>query len=324
MITPSSEMLNWIDQALETVGQARHGAVEMVRDAARSTVFRIPCNRGRCYFKVDHFASVGEGAIVFRLTQLVPEHVAEVIAFDSTSGWLLSRDMGDCSLDTRPEPDWLACVRALATLQRATSPEVEEWLKLGAPDWRGEALVARIDRLIADTWMLRPGEPDGITTVHYEHICSRRDLDVARVRRLAEDAIPAALVHQDVVGENVVWAAHGPCFIDWSDAVVAHPFYACDRLLDAHWSDRAWRERIIGAYLEPFEDLAPASILRTRFDDVLQMRALYEGLRWHREITKFGHEHPQSHRLRRDVVAGMTMVAEFDLRRASTRPADPS
>ena len=126
---------------------------------------------------------------------------------------------------------------------------------------------------------------------------------------LADDGVPAMLVHQDLVPENLVWSADRVVFLDWSDTVVGHPFFGLDRLLDFCWSDPEIKAAVIEAYIAGFADFASADRLRRSFDRVLWLRVLYEDLRWHHEILAVPADSEHAGRLRADQLAGLRMVA---------------
>ena len=77
----------------------------------------------------------------------------------------------------------------------------------------------------------------------------------------------------------------GVCIFDWSDVVLGHPFFACDRLLDACWSDAVRKATIVDACLAAWRDLASLDTLRAEFAACQKLRVLYEGLRWTDEIA---------------------------------------
>ena len=109
--------------------------------------------------------------------------------------------------------------------------------------------------------------------------------------------------------ENIAVSANGPVLLDWSDVVVGHPFFACDRLLDACWTDAARKEAVIAAYLSAFDAVADAEILRRSFDAVLFLRVVYEGVRWMDEIEDLDPEAEHRRRLWADALAGLRAMA---------------
>jgi len=80
---------------------------------------------------------------------------------------------------------------------------------------------------------------------------------------------------------------------------------------DACWSDAPRKAAVIDAYLAVFEDAAAPERLRASFQRVLQLRVLYEGVRWRDEIAALDPTGPDAERLRADQLVGLRMMAEF-------------
>ena len=83
----------------------------------------------------------------------------------------------------------------------------------------------------------------------------------AGLRRLESFGLPETLVHGDLHPWNSVVEPHGIRLIDWSDAMVAHPFLDLGAAL---WEPMEGDEHaaILEAYLEPWAELLPTDELR--------------------------------------------------------------
>lgn len=277
--------------------------VAVVRNGARSTVVRWTTERGVAWFKADHLLPPPEAAVLEELVRRVPGHVARPVALDPVRGWSLTHDAGPAGLDGASTADWCRVARDFGTVQRATLRDVDVWLDLGCADRRGarlrDCLLAFLDRF---------GPQLGSASASAVDRLRERVRDACD--DLAGDGLPPALVHQDVVPENLVAAPTGTVFLDWSDTVVGHPFFGLDRLLDFCWTDRERRDAVVAAYLDAFDDLAPRPRLERSFSRVLSLRVLYEGLRWEREIDAVGAQTEHGARLLADLLAGLSMAAE--------------
>ncbi len=298
----AGDPVRWIAGCLPTPCRE----VETVRETARSTVVRLTTDAGIVYFKADHILPPSEACIIGRLAPHLPHLVPQVVALDEERGWSLTHDAGSTgptSLDDQPTEAWRAVSRAFGMLQRNTGRGPDDWVTVGCRDLRGgrllEALQAMLEHVSAE---LDATDRDGLTRMlpRIEEACDD----------LAHDGIPATLVHQDLVPENLVWKAEQVVFLDWSDTVVGHPFFGLDRLLDSCWSDAPRKAAVIADYLSGFEDAASPERLQRSFDRVLWLRVLYEGLRWHHEIQALDPASEHAQRLRVDQLQGLTMVAQ--------------
>jgi len=295
------DVLDWREW-LERSAPGEVRGVEVLRDTARSLVARATTGDGALYLKHDRILPPPECAVVARLAERSPSSVPQLVAADEALGLGLSVGAGAAGLDGAPTTAWCRVTRTLGEMQRETLVDADEWVGIGCRDLRGahlhEALLEMLDAA-------RGHVP--------EHVADRLDAQRPRIAEacddLADDGIPAGLVHQDVVPENVVVRGDRVVVLDWSDTVVGHPFFACDRLLDACWGDATRKQAVIDAYLGAFEGVAPVERLRASFARVLSLRVLYEDLRWHHEIAAVGDDADHVTRLRNDIAVGLTMVA---------------
>ncbi len=301
LTTLAGSPVDWIEQLLPA---ACHTA-ETVREAARSTVVRLTTDSGIVYFKADHILPPSEATILVRLAQSRPAQVAPLLGVDEERGWSLTRDAGPTgptSLDEESTDVWRAVARAFGDLQRNTGLGPGDWVALGCRDFRGPRLFAALWEMIEHAAPeLETADRDSLRRLlpRIEEACAD----------LAGDGVPATLVHQDLVPENLVWSAGRVVFLDWSDTVVGHPFFGLDRLLDSCWNDAERKAAVIAEYLTGFGEAASSETLRNSSNRVLWLRVLYEGLRWHHEIQALDPGCEHAARLRADQLQGLTMVA---------------
>lgn len=280
---------------------SRTGDPAPVAETVRSTVWRVPASGGDAFFKADHILPPPEAVVLTRLTRRWPERVAPVVAVDEARGWTLTGDVGAMRIDETDTESWCHAVRCFAEMQRDSGMPAADWLRLGVRDMRGERLWAAMARMLDD-------EAPHLEPAVQARLHERRPTFEAACAALAEDDIPATLVHQDLVAVNVAIRGGDPVFLDWSDTVVGHPFFGFDRLLDACWEDADRKAAVVDAYLDAFTGVAPPTVLRDSFRNVSRLRVLYEDVRWHHEIaaSPAGSEHAAL--LRRDLHGGLTMV----------------
>ncbi len=293
--------VDWIEELLPAACEA----AETVRETARSTVVRLMTKAGIVYFKADHILPASEATILARLAQSRPSQVAPLLGVDEDRGWSLTRDAGPTgptSLDEQSTDVWRAVAGAFGDLQRNTGLGPDEWVALGCRDFRGPRLFSALCE------MIEHAAPE-LEAADRESLQRRLPRIEEACAELAGDGVPATLVHQDLVPENLVWNAGRVVFLDWSDTVVGHPFFGLDRLLDSCWNDAERKAAVIAEYLAGFGQAASSETLRNSSRRVLSLRVLYEGLRWHHEIQALDPAGEHATRLRADQLQGLTMVA---------------
>ena len=296
---------SWPEGAEAWVRNALSPAVVHARDARaapRSWVVRLEDGEKRWFFKEDRSHGPSEAAVLSRLVDRRPSAIAVVAALDEGFGWSLTCDAGPILRVEDDTRTWCAAVRQLGELQVAEAEHVAAWRALGCRDLTRGGLRRAVGELLAAAL------PDLASDV-----CEVLDTLMPRIDAacalLAADPVPDSLVHRDVVLENVAVSDHGPVLLDWSDVVVGHPFFACDRLLDACWTDRARKEAVIDAYLAAFEGMADRDALRRSFDAVLFLRVVYEGVRWMDEVEGLDPASEHVRRLWADALAGLRAMA---------------
>ncbi len=280
-------------------------AAQPVRSTQRSIVVRLTTSIGVLYFKADHILPPPEASILARLSKSRPTQVPQVVAVNEERGWSLTRDAGPTGptcLDDLDTGVWQAVARAFGDLQRNTGFGPDEWVALGCRDVRGGKLFAAFREMIEHAAPeLEASDRNAIEQLlpRVEEACTD----------LATDGVPATLVHQDLVPENLVWNDGQVVFLDWSDTVVGHPFFGLDRLLDSCWSDAERKSAVIASYLGQFDGVVPPERLRVSSARVLWLRVLYEDLRWHHELAALDPTCEHAVRMRADQLQGLTMVA---------------
>ncbi len=284
------EVLPWVTGHIGPLAE-----VSTLHASGRSLVLALTGQRGeRHYFKAD---ASSEAAMVSVLSPWAGQVIPHAVAADRARGWLLRADFGGVLLeDLEDAADWAEAAATLGRLQRVLEAAVPELLEQ-ARDYRGEKLAAALTAMVAD-------QPASLTAY---------TADCCAVLR--GSVAPPTAVHQDFVACNVVKTAAGFRIFDWSDVVVGHPFFACDRLLDACWSDVDRKRLIIDAYLTAWTDLAPLSALQAEFAACQKLRVLYEDLRWTDELAGLPPASPMRKRLAADRAAGLAMVVEWLARR---------
>lgn len=250
------EVRAWIEGEAARLGHAVTG-VEQVKQWSISSVLRVQTDGRDLYFKVSARLPlfVEEGPVTAMLASRFPDHVPEPLALEPERGWML--------LPALDEPiGWQAPLEArrdmferFATLQRASTEQVDALIDAGCLDRRLDTLEGQLGPLVADPAAVARLEPDEVDEL-------RRQLPAfqSACRRLAEIGPPPTLVHGDLHGSNAARHNGRLVFFDWTDACIAHPFID---LLTLQWEkDEAGRATLLAAYLGAWDGVVAPERLR--------------------------------------------------------------
>jgi hypothetical protein len=261
----------WIDEHVE-----RTGEVELVLARAWSAVVRVPTATGEVWFKEVPPSEAFEPALTELLARRRPDCLPDVIATEGPR--MLTRHVGRrlrAVLDSGgPAPAWEAILPLYAEVQIDFTAEVDAALALGTPDARPELLPAHYEEL-------------GRASTH-------AGLVRASAARLA-GSLPPTVCHMEAHDGNIFLREGRPVFIDWAEAVVAHPFVGLLLPLRAATERAGYTPgspevaRLRDAYLEPFARFRPLAELRERFADAYLLATVVRAHSWHRTLAP----HPQ-------------------------------
>lgn len=266
------EALAWAHEASGRVGRRASGPPQQLKVTSWSTVWRIPVEGGRLYFKAAHPDQAYEAPLSRLLAERLARWVPRVPAIDADRGRLLIEDGGRGIRDraiAEHEPDLAAAyLPELARLQRAATPFVDELLAAGCPDFRLARLPERLAALVAGRDILMVGLPDGTPEDEYARLAAMASGDVAAIcDRLAAFGIPETLHHDDLGPGNVLESPSGGfVFFDWAESAVTHPF--CSLMIPLRWAaivqecGGAALDRLRDAYFAPWADYGAPEELR--------------------------------------------------------------
>jgi hypothetical protein len=107
----------------------------------------------------------------------------------------------------------------------------------------------------------------------------------ARCAELLACDVPAALEHGDFGPWQVLADGDRVTLLDWSDSAVACPLWSLASFLRELPQELAGaRDRLVDAYLEPWEALVPRKCLRRAWELCAELSGLYGALVYHREV----------------------------------------
>jgi len=204
------------------------GEIEQNHAYAWSTVMRVPSNEGTLFFKATAGETVYEITLTKRMAGWFPDCMPELVAVDTTRGWMLMRDGGEqLRASIRPTQDvrpWAPVITKYAELQIGLAEHVDEILALGIPDHRPAALPALYSQLLTDTPSLMIDQEKGLTSAEFQRLQGLTPRFEQICADLSAYGIPASINHGDFHDGNVLLKNGRITFFDWGDASVTHPF----------------------------------------------------------------------------------------------------
>jgi hypothetical protein len=291
-----ADAVTWTSAQLDLLGYSASGPIEQYKTAwGSSSILRVLTTGGHLYFKADFAKPPSEPALVLALAERWPDNVPAIVAADLDRRWMLMREFDGRNVDERSLTECQESVRLFAELQIGCAPDLARWFGLGCQDVRLERLPGYLAQMLADPAATQPGTPQGLSEEEIERLSRCLGHVEAMCAGLAEHGLPPSLVQQDFRGGNV-WKGERTylCF-DWSDTVIAHPFFSPVRFNEyiriragedpqGEASQRLTQERrlaIRDAYLDPWTRYQPMDRLQTAFEQAWDLNPIYQAIRWY-------------------------------------------
>jgi hypothetical protein len=210
----------WIDERLGELGRTRTGELEQPHVRTWSTALRVPTDGGVVWFKATVPGLAHEAPLTALLAERRPDVVPPPLAWDPTTGWMISDDAGARLRDVEPEERWLAgwhdVLPRYAALQVELTGDADRLVALGVPDRRlatlPEQYAALMDELTCepeDARRFRDAQP------HVVDLCAE----------LASYGVGETVQHDDLHDAQVFVRDGRYRVLDWGDACVSHPFF---------------------------------------------------------------------------------------------------
>lgn len=291
--------LERLDAALARVGRPRTGPVQVHRAWGRSCTQTTTTEAGTLWIKHDYGLPPGEPVVLAELAQRWPGRVPKVVA--TYEGAVVMEQLPGSELQPdAPVEVWVQTAAALAELLAGEAARVPHWLALGVRDRRAPAWRPAVEQLLESPVLARLSAEE------------RRQLDglVPDFIGRYEDGFASVpcLIHQDSGCCNIHIDERGPVFFDWSDVVVGHPTFSCDRLLDQ--VPREHHQAVIDAFLVPL-DLGLEEFRAMRRSNVL-----HEVLRYHDELGYLDEQDKAHVNLSKSVVAQLRVLMRHEASQA--------
>ena len=281
--------LAWADVALESQG-IRRTAWTMPHDRPWSAVLRLETTGEPLWLKANGDGTRHEAALLAAMADLDIEDTPRPYAADGPLGFSLLPDGGPTVRTAHNGATPTAVLEQLlvryAALQRSTEQYASRFVALGLDDVRPGRMPELFSALVDAC-----EEADGIHRLAPEEGAALHAVLPAYARacaELEESGIAMTLQHDDLHDSNVL--ARGPVFIDWGDAVVAHPFGTMLVTLNsaAHQHglsrDDAVLHRLVDAYTEAWTDVADRRTLRRLVELAVRVGPLTRAMGWQRAL----------------------------------------
>jgi hypothetical protein len=208
------------------------------------------------------------------------------------------RDFGDQILDTLPDDYLPAAARLFAEIQLDSVADLQRWAQLGCPNRGPEAMINLMDQLLIDPLASQVGR-FALNEAELEELQAFMPQLKAMWTRLMDYALPLTIHQQDFRGGNIALVGQTYLYYDWSDTVIAHPFFSVHRMLDflpapaglerwqGHFThpDDQTRRNIRAAYLEPWTAYEPMERLLEAFILSRYLNEVYQAVRWYLELA---------------------------------------
>jgi hypothetical protein len=274
------------------------GEIEQNHAYAWSTVMRAPSSEGTLFFKATAPETVYESALTQMLAGWYPDWMPDLVAVDTTRGWMLMRDGGEqLRASIRPTRDikpWEPVITEYAKLQIGLAEHVTEILALGIPDHRLAALPALYMGLLADEASLMIDQEKGLTSSEFQQLQALTPRFEQICADLAAFGIPESLNHGDFHDGNVLLKNRRVTFFDWGDASLTHPFTSLRTFFVSieialnldDYSFTPEMSALLERYLEPWQKFASKDTLLTAYRLSKPVASIVKALAWHQTISR--------------------------------------
>jgi hypothetical protein len=224
-----SDCVDWGKQQLNGIEHAAPLVVTLVKRRAWSTVWKLESTRGSHYLKEAAPGFDIEAPLLAALCRWRPASIVELVASDTTRGWILTRDadrmLHDVMFDdpASGRAQLRTVLHTYANLQVACQQHGAPSFKHILEDRSPAAMSRSFSAIIADNALLSAGgaTPDDLAQ---RSRWLERSNDLCR--ELAALDLPLTLEHGDLHTSNIMIAGDGtPRIADWGDACWTTPLH---------------------------------------------------------------------------------------------------
>ena len=284
--------------ALSAAGRPVTGPARVVQATVRACIRRVPTAGGEVWIKHAYALPPREERVLEVLASRRPERLPSVVAV--WPGAVATDPLPGVELsESAPLEDWTAVAAALGALLAEEVGHVDAWLELGVRDRRPVHWAPAVEALL---------ESPVVTALDADVLAGLRAFAPEFIHRYVEAWTgPATLVSQDSGCCNIHITDEGPIFYDWSDVVIGHPVFSCDRLLDQ--APAGSPDAIIAAFSDPL------GLAREDYDAIRRSAVLHEVLRYHDELAYLAPGDGSYETLHAAVQSQLRVLVEFEAAR---------
>lgn len=261
---------HWIQFQMDSLGIQVTGSVEQYRQGwTSSCLLRVPTNQGWVYFKAGYEAAPGEAVLTAMLASHWPQTIAQPLVIDAKRNWMLNRDFREEGISTKDLSHLPDFARAAAEMQIDSRNQLDELKSSGVGEISMADFVAFCQHSESYRERLQEGG-GGLTDDEWSKFVQVLQVVANEAMSLEAINLPLMLVHPDFRAANLVIYQGQHRMLDWSGAVITHPFLILSRILEDHQvttleqgviastmaiNDELFKQ-ISDAYLEPFASFA--------------------------------------------------------------------
>lgn len=260
---------------------------------------RVPSNEGTLFFKATADETIHEIALTEKLAGWFPDCMPDLVASDSTRGWMLMRDGGEqLRASIRPTKDvtpWEPVITKYAEVQIGLAEHVDEILALGIPDHRLEALPTLYKQLLTDEAILMIDQEKGLTSEDFHRLQNLSPRFEQICADLAAFGIPESINHGDFHDGNILVKDGRITFFDWGDANVTHPFTSLRTFfvsmeialeLDDWAPPTPEMTALLHRYLASWEQYGDKEKLLKAYHVSRPVASIVKALQWHNTVSR--------------------------------------
>lgn len=256
------EANSWVEYVLGEKGIEKTGYMIPEKIWSISYVASVPTNQGIYWFKAaPHFFPV-ESALTNWLHQNFSCITPSVVGIENSQNWMLMEDFQGADFNGISNRNKLSeYLKLLGELQSECSDRSGELETLGLQRNDPRLLVEFIDWLNSRPQDIYIGLDKEQRNSLIGSLPALRD----SAAELVNTKIPPTLEHGDMDASNAFVTNRGnvnrPIFMDWSDAVIRHPFFT----MSSFWGLGVDEEFVAESYLKAFTRFSPMEDLRKEY-----------------------------------------------------------
>lgn len=230
-----TQILKWGTDCLVANGYSIERPPETVLSTPWSTMLRFSTPSGDFYLKQTPPAISKEPQIIQLLSEQFHASVPIVIASNNDLHCFMMQDGGKnlrSILKAEFKLDLLCqSIKEYASIQRSTEDHVENFFKLGVPDWRLAKLPSLYDEMVKQTDFLKA---DGVTDQELRRLQALSPQFLAQCELLSSYGILETIGIPDFNDNNTLFVSNTKrmTFIDWGEAAITHPFFSLYNILE--------------------------------------------------------------------------------------------